>query len=241
LNFKKHNHERLHEKIVEQIKSLIKNGTLSPGDQLLSERQLAEKLKVSRTCIREALTVLSSQGYIEIKPRGGAFVKSVDFENMVGLFADILIKEKENFFHILEIREVLEHFSARMAAQRATDVDLLNLYENACEIEEDITQERISTESDANFHINLAKATHNPVLTRITILLIEIMKEIYYEPTRRKFLQDKELSRIFSRQHFDIYEAVEARKSQLAGEKILEHIQTINKALMRADLNGNRK
>ena len=61
----------LYVQVVEQIRHLIKQGELAPGDQLLPERELAEMLKVSRTSVRQALAVLEGMGIIEITPRDG--------------------------------------------------------------------------------------------------------------------------------------------------------------------------
>ena len=86
--------ERVYEQIVEQIQQLIRDKVLSPGDQLLPERQLAEKLGVSRAALREALTVLVSRGLIEITPGGGAHVRESSIEDLVDPLAAVMLKER---------------------------------------------------------------------------------------------------------------------------------------------------
>ena len=65
------------EEIVTQIKSLIKDGTLQPGEKLPSERMLCGLLGVGRSSLREALNILEALGFLEIKNRRGIFVHSV--------------------------------------------------------------------------------------------------------------------------------------------------------------------
>ncbi len=75
MNITRKKRTRLYRDIVAQIRQLIQDGSLAPGDQLLPERQLAEKLGVSRSALREALTALDSMGMIDITPGGGAYIK----------------------------------------------------------------------------------------------------------------------------------------------------------------------
>ncbi|MFO7878191.1 MAG: GntR family transcriptional regulator, partial [Desulfovermiculus sp.] len=65
VSLKRTKRQRLYKDIISQIQKLIQDGTLKRGDQLLPERKLSEKLGVSRTAIREALTALDSMGFIE--------------------------------------------------------------------------------------------------------------------------------------------------------------------------------
>jgi len=68
---------KISQKIVEQIKDIIFSGKLQPGDRLPTEKELAERLNVSRPTLREALTVLEAIGLIEVRPREGSIIKSV--------------------------------------------------------------------------------------------------------------------------------------------------------------------
>src|SRR5262245_27493754 len=85
----------LHEQVVEQIQQLIKNGELNPGDQLLPERELAEKLGVSRTSVRKAVARLEGMGIIAVTPRDGAYVRRRSLEDAVEPLTQILFQERE--------------------------------------------------------------------------------------------------------------------------------------------------
>src|SRR3979409_1609770 len=74
---------RIYEHIVEQIHPLIREGRWAPGDQIPPERELAERFRVSRTSVREALRALEMQGIIDSRQGGGTLVRTADTEALV--------------------------------------------------------------------------------------------------------------------------------------------------------------
>lgn len=213
---------RLYRDIVAQIKKLIQEGSLVPGDQLLPERQLAEKLGVSRSALREALSALDSMGLIEITPGGGAYIKKVGVESMVEPLAGIMLKEKENVFDLLEARKILEVAIVRLAAKRASKSDLYQIREAAMEMYNDVTNNRDADESDVNFHLAIARATQNNVLYDIMIMLSGVMKE-GYGPSRKELLKGP--IDTWCEQNFQIYESIKNGDQELAAELIGTHLQ----------------
>lgn len=220
----KNNHKRIYEDIVEQIKDLIEKKELSPGDRLLSERELAKKFKVSRTAVREAHKVLAAEGYVEVRPGGGVFVTSVDNAKITQIFADILFKEKEEVVHILEVRKVLESFAVKTAVMRATEVDLLRIRKSAHEAYDDILATKMAN-SDIEFHANIAKATHNPILIRLNEVLVKTTRNVYFRPVRRQVLKTDQRRKIIAQQHIDIYEAIKNKDAERAEQLIAQHIE----------------
>lgn len=217
--------ERIYKNVVKRIQSLIKEGALSPGDQLLSERQLSEKLGVSRTTLREALTSLETLGVVEITPGGGARIKKASLAEVVEPLASIIVREKESLEHLLEVRTIFDVAVARMATARATDADLAILNTHLAHLEQDIRQGLSTDESDPKFHQAIVLATHNPLLVDMMDILGGLMKEPF-GPTRSRMLQEQpEL--LFSL-HRNLVEAIEKRDPDLAAhaaEKVLEMVQ----------------
>ncbi|QDR82645.1 FadR/GntR family transcriptional regulator [Sporomusa termitida] len=216
---------RLYRDIVAQIRQLIQDGSLAPGDQLLPERQLAEKLGVSRSALREALTVLDSMGLIDITPGGGACIKKVGIESMVEPLAAIMLKEKESVFELLETRRILEIEIAKLAAVRASKSDLYQIREAAMEMNNDILNARDTGESDVNFHLSIARASQNTILYNIMQMISGLMRE-GYGPSRRELLRGPiEEQRYWSDHNFLILDAIQNRDPDRAAELIKEHIQ----------------
>lgn len=104
-------HRTLREVVADEIHSMIMRGELAPGERLFEDR-LAEQLGVSRNPVREAIRALEGTGLVEVIPRRGAYVSTIDADQVVQL---------------LELRSVIEAYAARRAAVRRTDADLAAL------------------------------------------------------------------------------------------------------------------
>lgn len=216
---------RLYEDVVEQIKKLIADGTLAPGDQLLPERQLAEKLGVSRTAVREALTSLASLGLLEITPGSGAYVKDTKIHDLIDPLASVMLKEINGIFDILEARQVLETGAAALAAKRAERADLYELQELLRDMENDLNEGRDTDESDSQFHFSVVRASHNTVIINLMTVLMGLMKE-YYEPSRKKLVESQEHRKMWAEQHAKIYEAIKNGNPDVATDAVAKHLDT---------------
>src|ERR1043166_7596037 len=99
---------RIYEEVVNQIHDLLREGSFKAGDQLPSERELAETFKVSRTSVREALRALEAQGLIESRTGAGNFIAELPVESLVAPLATILLEEKDALADIFEMRKLIE-------------------------------------------------------------------------------------------------------------------------------------
>ena len=108
---------RVFEQVAEQLRRLIIEGHLEPGDQLPSELQLSQALEVSRASVREALRLLESTGLIEVRTGAGTFVAPprVSFTT-TGDAVEWLVKRRDSLMHLLEVRESVEGLTAALAA-----------------------------------------------------------------------------------------------------------------------------
>jgi GntR family transcriptional repressor for pyruvate dehydrogenase complex len=160
---------RVSQVIVEQIRTLIRQGRLRPGDRLPSERELCERFGVSRVTVREALRVLEAGGLIEVRvgARGGAFV-TLPTRNRLGEgLADLLHLSALTAAEVTEARLVFELGIVRLVAERATEEDLVDL-ERLCEQHLTALDEgRYTMEMSAEFHVQVAACTHNSAIEAI--------------------------------------------------------------------------
>src|SRR3954447_11912434 len=101
---------RMSEAIVDQIKTLIRTNRLRPGDRLPSERELCERMGVSRVTVREALRVLEAGGLVEIRvgAHGGAFVTTPTSDRVGASITDLLTLSSVSAADVTEVRLVLE-------------------------------------------------------------------------------------------------------------------------------------
>ena len=189
---------RLYESVIEQIMELIKNNELKPGDKLPPERELAERLSISRGSLREAFRVLESRGIIKSKPGGGRYIREIRKNGYSNTENIILSLEKSSILELLEAREIFEVKIAEVAAQRATAEDL-ELIEKALD---KTNKEEISngkkTESDTEFHLAIARASRNFVFVNIMQLHLDLLKETREKtweiPGRREEQQEEHQS-----------------------------------------------
>lgn len=226
--------ERVYEQIVEQIGNLIRTGALAPGDQLLPERQLADKLGVSRAAVREALKVLVSRGLIVVTPGGGAHVTEMSLERLIDPLADVVLSERQNVHDLVEARRILETGSARLAARRADSADLYELQQATTEMNQAMRAGESSEDADYSFHTAIARASHNAVLISIMNMISSLMREVY-SPSRSRLLENREQLETYCRQNSALLEAIEQRDEARAAALMDEHLRLVETELQRVE------
>lgn len=210
----------LYDQILNQIKQLIINGSLKPGDRLPAERELASLLGTSRHSLREALRVLHALGILEIRPGSGTYVaESAEAALDESVFDSI--DKKDHRFGILEARKIIEPGIAALAALRASNHNLATLESHVRTMEEQVREGVDYRAADLGFHIALVNATQNLVLIK-TIGAMESL--IVVMPPA------KECSAV---SHRRIFEAVRRRDSAAAYLAMEEHIVELEGQLMR--------
>ena len=158
--------------IQDSILTHIRKGQWAPGDRVPPERKLAEMYAASVGTVRNALQNLVRQGYLSRRQGQGTFVSSPDSRKGNPLAA-AMATEDATLDDLLEVRMGLECNAAMLAALRATESDILSLERCLEEMIEALeATDKISTESDAAFHMAVAFATKNPVL-------IHLMRNFY--------------------------------------------------------------
>ena len=148
-----------------------------PGDRIPSEMQLAEELKVSRTSIREAVRLLIAKGMLEIRRGKGTFVTAKPGATN-GLLGISLIEDQRLLVRDwFEFRLILEPESVRLATRRATpkELDAIERHERTAAAY--LGDNTVFDEADTQFHIAIAKATHNQVIERLVPFLQDSVAE----------------------------------------------------------------
>lgn len=223
--FKSENNDNIrnYQIIVNKIKDLLIAGKLAPGDKLLSERKLAEELNVSRTSVREAFKVLNSLGIVEIKPKGGTYIKEVSLKTVIEPLAIMIHQDRENIINLMEARIILETAAAKLAAKRATKTDLYKIREDALEVYDSIQNKEPADQADINFHIHVVDASHNSILSDLITIISTLMKK-YYIPYRHMLLNKGKSGLVYAQQHLEIYEAIKNKEEEKAGEIMYQHL-----------------
>jgi GntR family transcriptional regulator, transcriptional repressor for pyruvate dehydrogenase complex len=185
LNIKRN---RLYVQVVEYLQEPIITGAIKPGGKLPTERQLVEKLGVSRTVVREALKTLEEKGLIKTITGSGTYVAQMDTKSISNSLSILLQQRNSDFEHLHEIRQMLEIEVAGLSAERATSTHIASLELIISEMEtaikdiqngQDLLEKFVKLDFD--FHNSLAIATENPLF----ILLLQPISELLLEFRRQ--------------------------------------------------------
>ncbi|MGC1220705.1 MAG: FadR/GntR family transcriptional regulator [Candidatus Sulfotelmatobacter sp.] len=217
---------RLYEQIVQQIEESVLNGSLKPGDQLPAERDLAQRLGVSRTAVREAVKTLREKGLVEAYSGRGTFITNGTSQAARQSF-DLMVKigqqgQQEGLPHLVELRLALEPGIAAMAAERVTDEDLTAMREAVTVMDRAQENAEAYIEADLDFHLALAEAAANPLILSLIDSIVGLLREqrikifnVEGGPQRGQF------------HHKRILEAMERRDPEMARGAMRAHLEQV--------------
>lgn len=212
---------RLHtvpEKIVQEIKSLISEGQLKPGEKLPPERTLADLFGVARSSLREAINILETLGFVEIKKRKGIFIRTVSSPTLSDPLRQILEEDKDTFYKIYELRKDIESASAYIAAKLRTKTDLTRIKTFLNRMEKDTRRSQASLYDDLEFHIAIAQATHNFIRVHILKNIFDLSDD-FIDFVRQRF----NIAMVFA-QHEKIFQAIQKKDQEGARALMNEHL-----------------
>lgn len=225
MSFKIIKKESTLEVIVQQIKDQIKKGILKPGEKLPSERKLADQLGVSRASVREAIQALAFSGYLEVIQGKGTYILEIStkYDEIINFFSEF---SNYSLDYLMEARIMLEGEFARLAALNANqeEIDEIERVFNEIVNSKDINSFVVK---DLEFHLTIAKATHNPIMNR----LMKIIGEMLYKETRKIIEISRDTRENTIETTRDLVQAIKKRNAERARELMSEHIRNIRVSL----------
>lgn len=223
MNFKPIKPKKISVQISEQIRSSILSGEFAPGDKLPPERELAEMFGVSRPSVREALNMLAAAGLVESYQGGGTVVKSLVETSTGSPLSELIKAESERALDVIEVRKGMEAWTAYYAAQRALPDDVRKLEAIVANMGKNLEDLKSSEDLDANFHILVARATHNVVWLHLMQTIFDAMKEFQRGVWRAVYLTEEDHRTLFAH-HMAVFEAIRDRAPERAREAMLAHL-----------------
>lgn len=220
-------HGRLSEQVVSAMEQMISEEYPRPGERLPKEAELADRFRVSRIVIREAMKVLEDRGLVEVRAGRGTCTVSPSpdkvKQSLLRLFRDQPVPDAGEMERLLELRAVLEETAAGLAAVRATPEDLEAMGASLREMASGAAEDELVA-ADLRFHATVSRAARNRYF------------EIVLEPLIEVFTQQVKLTDSYSMGvplHQDIYDAIRKRNPVAARLAV--------KRLMKATLEDTRK
>ena len=164
--------------VSEQIKTLIIEGNLKPGDKLPSERELAKTIQVGRLSLREGLRILETMGIIETKygVNSGSYISKIGIENLIAKFSECLRLGNITIEKLYEARLELGLISVKYFIERGTKEDLQKMEGCVKEAESLLNRGLQTREKNIYFHQLLAQASQNPVFILVQHSLLETIR-----------------------------------------------------------------
>ncbi len=224
--------EKLSHGVIRQIEELILRGILRPGERLPSERELSERMGVSRPSLREALADLQERGLLASRAGAGVYVADV----LGSAFSPALIKlfasHDEAVFDYLSFRRDMEGLAAERAARLASDTDLKVIDAIFAKMEAAHQKRNPADEAhlDADFHLSIIEASHNIVMLHMMRSMYELLREgVFYNRAimfKQRMTRDTLLD-----QHRAINEALQARDPEGARAAVETHLHFVKTAL----------
>jgi len=215
--------EKPSDKIIHQIKELISTGQLKPGDKLPSERQLSDRLGVGRTYVRDAIRKLEFYGILKTLPQSGTVVAGLGITALEGLITDVLRLEGQDFHSLVETRVLLETNSAKFAALRRTEDDIVSISNALDAYEKAVNNGKSAVDEDLLFHLTIAEASKNSVLNSLMLIIIPDILTFFKE--NDVCGGDKPLSALEG--HHEILEHITNKNSAMAEKAMREHLGDI--------------
>ena len=200
----------------------IREGQYPVGSQLPSVNELTVKLDVSRTVVREALQALVGMNLIEVQPGRGCFVKPVDADLMAPASVIGSLLAVPQLVEVAQAAKVIEGGVARLAAQVGTEQDFDAIEEVLSQIQHAAGRGKPVHTMTPEFHVAVARATHNSMLVRLVDSLNRMMASIGELAQARGSAE--ELAETEYRLHAKLYEVLRTRDAEAARREMENHI-----------------
>lgn len=230
--FQKVTPEKLSTSVIRQIELLILRGILRPGERLPAERELSERLGVSRPSLREAIAELQERGLLASKAGAGVFVADV----LGNAFSPALVKlfaaHDEAVFDYISFRQDMEGLAAERAAKLASDTDLQVIDAVFKKMVAAHTKRNPADEAqlDADFHLAIIEASHNVVMLHMMRSMYELLRGgVFYNRTMM-FKQRTTRTELLE-QHRKINVALQARDPEAARAAVKAHLNYVEQSL----------
>ena len=207
--------------IQEQLKLYIIENGMKSGDPFPTEYDLAERLGISRTAIREALKKLETLGVIEVRPGVGRFIGKFNFKTILTGLPYNLEMDIKNFQEVLEVRFCLESWFIAKDIKKITKENIAQSKEILKKLELQVLnnfEAKEIVETHSQFHCALYKNSDNSLLINLIKIFSTIQRNLVL--LYRYKAKDRNL---FIREHKLLLEAIEKRDSRLAQKRLGEH------------------
>ena len=224
--------EKLSSAVIRQIEDLILRGILRPGERLPSERELSERLSVSRPSLREAIASLQNDGLLSSKAGAGIFVADVLGSAFSPALTKLFARHDDAVFDYLSFRRDMEGLAAERAARLGsqTDLDVINAIFVKMQVAHDKANAEEEAQLDAEFHLAIIEASHNVIMLHMMRSMYQLLRDGVFYNRQVMFKQSMKRDVLLA-QHATINTALQARDPEAARAAVVAHLTFAENAL----------
>ena len=225
--------EKLSTAVTRQIEKLILRGILRPGERLPSERELAERLGVSRPSLREAVADLQDKGLLTTRAGAGIYVADVLGSSFSPALVQLFANHNEAVFDYIAFRRDLEGLAAERATRLASDTDLkvIQTVFDKMQAAHEKPNSKAEARLDAEFHMAIIEASHNVIMLHMMRSMYELLQQGVFYNRQVMFKQRTSRGALLD-QHRAINTALQARDGEAARAAVAAHMNYVQKALV---------
>lgn len=207
--------------IIQQFRNLLQTNAIKPGDILPSERELAKSFGVGRGYVREAIKTLELYGVFKATPWVGTVVSDLGIQCINNFINNVVQFSIHDYIELIEVRGLIEPFTAFRAATNATDDELAAIGKIYTELSQFVSRDEVSRQLECDFHMEIAKASHNSLLANTISAIL---------PGLLRLIDELDLTRggrlaIAHEEHGKLYEALVARDPAAAEQAMRHHME----------------
>jgi GntR family transcriptional regulator, transcriptional repressor for pyruvate dehydrogenase complex len=224
--------EKLSNAVVHQIEQLILRGILRPGERLPSERDLAEKLGVSRPSLRDAIAGLADRGLLVSRAGSGIFVAEMLGSAFSPVLTQLFATHDEAVFDYIAFRRDMEGLAAERAATfgSETDLKLIDTIFGKMELAHQKRDPSDEAQLDAEFHMAIIEASHNVIMLHMLRSMFDLLRQgVFYN--RQVMFKNRTTRDQLLDQHRAINVAIQAREPAAARMAVTVHLTFVEQAL----------
>lgn len=224
--------EKLSDAVIRQIEQLILRGILRPGERLPAERELAERLEVSRPSLREAIAALQETGLLSTRRGAGVYVADVLGNAFSPALVQLFARHDEAVADYLSFRRDMEGLAAERAARSASDTDLAVIQAIINKMEAANTSPDAEREAqlDAQFHMAIIEASHNVVMLHMLRSMYDLLRGGVFYNRQMVFRQTSSRAELLE-QHRSINAALQSRDPVAARSAVETHLDFVGAAI----------
>ncbi len=217
---------KVYEEVARQLERMILK-KLQPGDKLPPERELAERLGVSRSSIRDAMRSLELVGLVEPRQGAGTVVREISTDSLVSPLVNLLVHKRQLVSELLDFRKMLEPLLAARAATHASGEAMAKMEEILRRQNEKLRRGELAVEEDSEFHYTIALASENSVVLKVLDILMDLLRQ-----TRERSLQVAGRAQKSLAGHRRILGAIKQHDSAAAEAAMRRHIRDVEEIVL---------